>query len=88
MNGARTGDYPYVGKIKSDPHHRSDTETSIPDGLKTNAKGKWGKKKSLEDNIGEYLYVLRVVNNFLKHTHKVQTMSLTTLSSKCPKKSP
>lgn len=44
MNGARTGDYPYVGKIKSDPHHRSDTETSIPDGLKTNAKGKWGKK--------------------------------------------
>lgn len=44
VNGARTGDYPYVGKINSDLCHRSNTQKSIPDSLKTNAEGKWGEK--------------------------------------------
>ena len=32
------------------------------------------EKKSLEDNIEEYFYELRVENNFLKHTHNTQTV--------------
>lgn len=70
ISGAGTGDYSYVGKTKLSLFYRMPHTKSIPDSLKTNAKG----KKSLEDNTEKYFYELRIENNFLKHIHNTQTV--------------
>lgn len=38
INGAKTGDYSYVGIVKLDLFYSIPHKKSIPDGLKTNAK--------------------------------------------------